>query len=182
MFGPIKTRPDGTVVFASPIGNGHVPMVALTDIGAFARHIFDNPTTTSGRNLKCVSERVAWPDLVKTFTKVTGQPAEFVQLTIDEWMSLFKGIDAPLVRAYRTVRDPALRSLKTWRQNFTAWWSMWRDDVLQFDMDETRRINPNQHTLESWMREVQYDGDMGKLLKNDKGWGIKANLEAIERL
>ena len=44
MFGPVAKRQDGTVVFASPVGKGHVPMIALSDLGFFARYIFDHRT------------------------------------------------------------------------------------------------------------------------------------------
>ena len=33
MLGPVNKRADGTYVFAAPIGDGHIPMVTLADVG-----------------------------------------------------------------------------------------------------------------------------------------------------
>lgn len=102
MFMPLNRRKDGTFVFASPIGDGHVPMIALTDVGFFARYIFDHRAETSTKDLEVASEIVGWEHLVETFTRVTGQPAVFKRLTLDEWWSNFTNVDAPIAneRAY----------------------------------------------------------------------------------
>lgn len=34
MYGPLNKRADGTVVFASPVGDGRIVLVALDDIGS----------------------------------------------------------------------------------------------------------------------------------------------------
>ena len=41
-------------------------------ISWWARHIFDSPETTAGKDLKVASEVVSWTDLVATFKRVTG--------------------------------------------------------------------------------------------------------------
>ncbi|KAJ7740975.1 hypothetical protein B0H14DRAFT_3515398 [Mycena olivaceomarginata] len=33
LFGPLNVREDGTVVFAAPLEDGHVPLIALKDLG-----------------------------------------------------------------------------------------------------------------------------------------------------
>ena len=58
MFGPIGQRADGTFVFASPIGDGHVCMIALEDLGFFARYAFDHRAAVSGKDLEVASEWV----------------------------------------------------------------------------------------------------------------------------
>ena len=73
-------RDDGTAVFATPIGKGHVNFVALPDIGFFARYTFDNRTLVSGQELKIASDIVGWDYLVETFTKVTGHKAVVKQI------------------------------------------------------------------------------------------------------
>ena len=154
MFGPLKKRPDGTFVFLTPVGNGHVPMIALSDLGFFARYTFDNRTLTSGKDLKIASDIVGWEYLRATFERVTGQRAEVVYQSIEEWMGNLTGTEQP-------VAWYAPPGGLTWKQNFSAFWAMWRDDIVSRDMDWVRRVNPNGHTLESWMREKGY---MGKLL------------------
>ena len=72
MFGPIGNRADGTAVFAAPIQDGHIPMIALEDLGFFARYAFDNRAIVSGHDLEVATDWVSWDTLIATFTKVTG--------------------------------------------------------------------------------------------------------------
>lgn len=164
MFGPLNRREDGTFVFATPVGNGHVPMIALSDIGFFARYTFDHRAETSGQELCITSDIVSWEYLVSTFKKVTGENAVVVYQSLDEWFANFNGADKPVAN-----ERPKGDGSTTWRQNFTGWWAMWRHDLIQRDMDWIRKINPNTKSLETWMREVQYDGRIsGDLLKNSE--------------
>ncbi|KAI0643403.1 NAD-P-binding protein [Trametes meyenii] len=164
MYGPLNKRADGTYVFAAPIGNGHVPMIALTDVGFFARYLFDNHEATSAQELRVAGDRVDWPYLVSTFTKVTGQPAVYLPLSMDDWFALFNqdDINKPLANE-KQIPDGST----TWRENFTCWWAQYRDDIIKRDFDMLRRINPNLYTLERWMREAEYNGNRKRdLLKN----------------
>lgn len=61
-------------------------MIALADIGFFARYTFDNRGLTSGKDLEVASEVIGWDDLVKTFTKVTGEKAIYLRLSLNEWL------------------------------------------------------------------------------------------------
>ena len=183
MFGPLNRREDGTVVFASPVGDGHVPMIALSDLGYFARYSFDHREEVSGKDLEIVSEVVGWDHLVETFTRVTGQKAVYKRQTVDEWMNNFTNIDRPL--AIQGVEGGT-----TWRQNFSyvismknpirtslsdrcfflrhrSFWRQWRDDVITRDVEWNRRINPHGQSLESWMRTTNYVGRIDpSFLKN----------------
>ena len=89
VFLPATRRKDGTFVFAAPLGDGHVPMVALADIGFFARYTFDNRELTSGKDLEIASEVIGWEDLVKTFTKVTGEKAVYKRMELDQWLAAY---------------------------------------------------------------------------------------------
>ncbi|KAI5117439.1 hypothetical protein M0805_007009 [Coniferiporia weirii] len=183
MFGPLKQRADGTFVFASPIGNGHVPMIALSDIGFFARYSFDHRTEVSGKDLEVASQMVGWdgPDgVVETFKRVTGQKAVFVRQTIDEWMNNFVGTDQKPVAGDVSVEVGGT----TWRKNFSAWWSQWRDNIITRDMEWVKSIHPNVHTLESWMRENKYTGhfDMNTLKNNEDRGAPRLSAQAIAEL
>lgn len=115
MFGPLHKREDGTFVFASPIGDGHVPMIALSDLGFFARYSFDHREEVSEKDLEVASQMVSWdgPDgLVETFKRVTGQKAVFKRQTIEEWMENLLNTDMPV------GADTPLGST-TWKQNFS---------------------------------------------------------------
>ena len=182
MMGPMNKRADGTYVFAAPIGSGHVPMISLADVGSFARYIFDHRDETSARELEVASDWADWPYLVETFTKVTGKPAAFVPLSLDEWFALWdaESIDRPLANE-RTV---AVDGETPWRENFTCWWAQYRDDVIQRDFARLRKVHPRGHTLEGWMRETGYTGDLdSSFLKNvQDGKGPRLNIERIALL
>ncbi|KAK7690547.1 hypothetical protein QCA50_005645 [Cerrena zonata] len=154
-FGPLNKRADGTVVFATPIGAGKVPMIALSDLGFFARYIFDHRVETSGKDLQVTSDMVGWDYLANTFQRVTGQKAVVVYQSIEEWNNNFNNVDLPLASDHK---GPITPDTMTWRKNFTAWWKIYRDGILHRDMEWIRKVNPNGHTLESWMRESNYMG------------------------
>lgn len=180
MFGPIRRRDDGTFVFATPIGNGHIPMIALSDLGFFARYTFDNRDATSGRELQVASDVVSWEYLVATFTKVTGAPATILPQSLDEWFANFDGVDKPVANELGIGNG----TQTTWRENFSGWWALWRDDIIQRDMKWVRSIHPHAETLETWMKKNDYSGRWKRnLLKNtEDGKTISPRWDHISRL
>lgn len=144
MFAPVSQREDGTVVFATPMGDRSMPMVALSDIGFFARYVFDNRATTSRAELKIASDMVSWEYLRKNFEKVTGKNAEVLYLSIEEWFDNLGTDwrqDQPIAAAGKVGVDTI-----SWKDNMRAWWTMYHDGILKRDLDWIRRINPNGHT------------------------------------
>lgn len=203
MFGPLKQRPDGTFVFATPIGQGHIPMIALSDLGYFARYTFDHRLQTSGQELEIASDVISWQYLVKTFREVTKQKAVVVHQSMDEWFANFEGVDNPVANEQivhsrgTTTTTTTPRSYRyggqgqdnngttmTWRENFSGWWALWRDDIVKRDLKWVRSINPKGHTLGSWMREMNYKGVWKRdVLKNtEDGKTISPRWERISRL
>ncbi|EPQ54364.1 NAD P-binding protein [Gloeophyllum trabeum ATCC 11539] len=179
MFGPLNKREDGTYVFASPVGNGHVPMIALGDLGWWARYTFDHRAKTSTKDLEIASDIVGWDYLVASFQTVTGNKAIFVKQSLDEWFANLNGIDRPVAREQK-VGD----GTTTWRQNFSGFWRVWRDDIVKRDMEWIRKVHPGTRSLEKWMKEVRYEGKLrGDLLKDvqDSG-GQPFNLERTKGL
>lgn len=181
MFGPLKRRDDGTVVFATPIGNGHVPMIALSDLGFFARYTFDNRASTSGVDLEVASDYVGWDYLKDTFEKVTGQKAEIIYQSLEEWFENWDNVDRPVANEGKVGETTT-----TWKRNFQGWWALWRDDLVKRDMEWIRKVNPKGHTLESWMREQHYGEElwqrMNVLKNNEDGKQTKPNKERIDQL
>lgn len=160
VFGPIKKREDGTIVFATPIGKGHMPMIALSDFGFFTRYTFDNRAQTSGADLKIASDWVGWDYLKETFEKVTGQKAEVIYQSLDgpdSWFSNFLNHDLPLARDIQPGEG-----VRTWEENRKRWWSLYRDEKIQRDFEWLRKVNPRGHTLESWMRAENYGSNFWK--------------------
>jgi uncharacterized protein YbjT (DUF2867 family) len=115
MFGPMNVRADGTVVFVSPIGKGHVPMIALEDMAFWARYTFDHRSETTAKDLEVASDLVGWDYLVSTFTKVTGKPAVVIHQTVDQWFDNFDNADGSV--AWDMRNEPGATS---WKKNFTG--------------------------------------------------------------
>ncbi|KAJ7475809.1 NAD(P)-binding protein [Mycena latifolia] len=87
-FGPLNKRADGTFVFATPVGDGYIPMIALGDLGFWARWTFDHRSGTSAKDLEIASELIQVSSLVEKFSAVTGKPAVYKRLTIDQCHSV----------------------------------------------------------------------------------------------
>jgi hypothetical protein len=55
-------------VFAAPIGDAKLPMIALKDLGWWARWTFDHRAETSAQELNITSEYVGWNYLVEVLS------------------------------------------------------------------------------------------------------------------
>jgi hypothetical protein len=87
-------------------------MIALTDVGFFARYSFDHRAEVSGKDLEVASQMVGWPELVETFKKVTGQQAVFKSLSVEEWVGLFENNHIP-------VFSEGKEGDVSWKENFS---------------------------------------------------------------
>ncbi|KAI5894447.1 NAD(P)-binding protein [Schizophyllum commune H4-8] len=167
LCGPLTRRADGTCVFASPIGDGRMPMIALDDLGWWARYVLDNRATTSGAELRIASAIIGWDDLVETFSRVTGQPAVHVRLSIEEWLACFFGKERPIANEERSAANAENPTTTTIAESFSGFWSLWRDGLVKRDMEWVRSVHPGTKSLEMWMRETGYSGKIGSTaLKN----------------
>lgn len=181
MFSPFKVRKDGTRVFASPIGDeGVVPFVSLEDIGWWARYVFDNAATTTGRSLGIASQPATFPEIVETFKRVTGLPAEYKPLSMDEYFGLWNGNEVPVANNV-TIAEGGT----SWEDNFRAFFAQFRDHLIKRDMDWIRSIH-EPTTLEQWMREHDYKGvhDPNPILKKveDRQEKLRPRREALAKL
>ncbi|KAG6915385.1 hypothetical protein DXG01_011757 [Tephrocybe rancida] len=162
LCGPLNRREDGTVVFASPIGDGHIPMISLDDLGWWVRYTLDNREATSGKDLEIASDMVGWDYLSEVFTKVTGTPSVHKRISLDEWFACLTGAHRPIANEKQEGDGST-----TIRQSFSGFWCLWRDDIIKRDMDWVRSIHPKGYTLENWMRATGYTGRIGSTaLKN----------------
>ncbi|KAJ7433425.1 NAD(P)-binding protein, partial [Mycena galericulata] len=162
LLAPLNIRKDGTVVFAAPFEDGKLPLIALKDLGWWARWTFDHRAETSGRDLNVTSERVSWDQLVETFKKVTGKPAVYRRLTLDEmWANADDRVNNPVA----SEKKRGDGSTTIW-ENVAAFFRVLRDDIIDKDIDWIRSVHPETYTLERWMRENEYNGTGKTVLKN----------------
>ena len=87
-------------------------MIALSDLGFWARYSFDNRESVAGKDLEVASHLVTADDIVESFKNVTGKKAIRLDLEVDTFFTLFKNPDIPLAA---TAEEGTI----TWRQNFT---------------------------------------------------------------
>jgi hypothetical protein len=101
LFHP-KRQPDNSLIWDLPLGQGKVPLIALSDFGFFTRHIFDNPTKYSGFDLEVASEMVSWDQVVETFERVIGKEngigATYKDVNLDEYFQKRGGGNWPAAK------------------------------------------------------------------------------------
>jgi len=158
LLGPLPERdPNGAVVFAIPVENGHIPAISLDDIGWWTRYTFDHRSETSGQELKIATEMMTVDQLVETFTRVTGIPAIRKRISIDEYLDIYPHTKLPIVKG---SKDGA-----TIKDTFSGMYRVWDADLVTRDMEWNRRVHPTGYTLESWIRETGFDGTLAPHLR-----------------
>jgi len=103
---------DGVYVFSAPLEEGAVPYIHLDDLGQYARWIFDTPFESIGLDLKVATEHIGYAQLADDFTAVTGMPARYENVVLDDsFMSkgMFHG-DLILGAEYEGSNDDTLMS------------------------------------------------------------------------
>ncbi|QDK39327.1 NmrA/HSCARG family protein [Bdellovibrio sp. NC01] len=161
-----KVQEDGTLVYAHPIGKGHVPMVHLEDIGKYARWIFDHPQKSDGLDLEVATEHVDWKNLVDCVQRVTGKKAVFIDLSLQEFFAK-SPMPENAPAAWAQTSDAKVTTGQTYWENFSGWWSAWHDDIVTRDYEMLDKILPDRvRSLEEWMRKVKYDGAFRSVLKD----------------
>jgi hypothetical protein len=153
---------DGVVTWRVPLGEGAVPHVSLEDCGFYARWLFDNPERTNGMNLEVAIEHVRYADMAAAFEKVTGHPARYIAIDLDDYWTGPRKARADSPAGYNA--DPNDKSTMTFRDNFTGFWTMWKNDIITRDYALLDEIHPNRiKTAEEWFRrEDQLGKELGK--------------------
>ena len=87
-------------------------MIALSDLGFWARYSFDNRESVSGKDLEIASHMATGDDIVEAFKKVTGKKAIRVDIEVEKFFTIFNNPDIP----YTALGE---KGTTTFRQNFT---------------------------------------------------------------
>ena len=167
---PIKDQ-DGVYVFRAPLKDGAIPFVHLDDFGNYARWTFEHPQESTGMNIKTSVEHVGFDYLAKTFTEVTGKPARYENISLEEYFTtgpMAYRADAKLGAQTQSADDPTLLSN---RESFSGWWRLYQNSgnnqgLIRTDYALLDRILPERiSSLAQWMRKVDYDGEPRAVLK-----------------
>ncbi|SPJ77049.1 related to nitrogen metabolic regulation protein nmr [Fusarium torulosum] len=158
-FTPMTPRiVDGVVTWAVPLGDGAVPHVSLDDCGHYVRWLFDHPEKSDGLDLEVAIDHIAYKDLAQAFQKVTGKPAQYINIPASTYFEHFPfPSDQP--SAYNAdPNDPATMTLE---QNFSGFWTMWRNSggnkgVIRRDYQLLDEIHPKRiKTAEEFFRREE---------------------------
>ncbi|EFY86035.1 NmrA family protein [Metarhizium acridum CQMa 102] len=163
---PFPDREDpNTLVFAAPLGEGKCPLIYLEDYGQYVRWVFDTPSRSSGMQLHVATEDIAWKDLAAAFTKVTGRKAIYKDLTLDEYFKLPIFPNPEMTVGHSTSGENP--TLLTFRENFSGFWNMWKDNLTKRDYKLLIEILPSRvKSVQEWMEKTGYTGNPSPVLKD----------------
>ncbi|KIW01700.1 uncharacterized protein PV09_06879 [Verruconis gallopava] len=157
------TIENGVVTWRMPLSDGAVPFVALEDCEYYVRWIFDHQDQANGMDLEVAVDHIGVAELAAAFAKVTGRPAVYVPVSLDEyWTDGVFASRADRVSGYNSDRADAAHMLV--RDNFTGFWNLWRDSggnkgVVRRDYALLDRIHPGRiRSAEEWFAREEKRG------------------------
>ncbi|KAG8527949.1 uncharacterized protein KY384_006865 [Bacidia gigantensis] len=154
---------DGVLTWKVPLGIGAVVHVDLDDCGHYVKWLFDNNKKASGMNLKVGIAHVDYHSLAKAFTKVTGKPARYQDISLEEyWAEPSRATGAQQPAGHNS--DPSDPATMTRQQNFTGFWNMWKASggnkgLIRRDYALLDEIHPGRvKSAEEWFRRENERG------------------------
>jgi hypothetical protein len=154
---------DGVVTWRVPLDEGAVAHVDLEDCGYYVRWLFDNQDRANGMDLEVAVDLVDYNDVAKAFTNITGKPAQYQSISMNEyWMTGSMASNANRTAGYSVKADDPARI--TVQENFTGFWNMWRASgqnrgVVQRNFKLLDEIHPNRtKSVEEWFSKEQKRG------------------------
>lgn len=157
---------SGTYVFSVPLGDARCPLVYLEDYGAYARWLLDTPTKSNGLELHVAIEDIAWKELAKVFTEVTGKKAVYKDVSLDEYFEYGPFSAAPDA-LIGSSGSPGEATLQSYRQNFSGFWNTWKAELTARDYDLLDKILPGRvKSVKEWMVLTGYTGEPKSVLKD----------------
>lgn len=139
-----RSTDDPTLVFTVPMAEKPWAMIALEDIGFFARYIFANSDTTLGKTLAVASQSLTMQEVVETFTRVTGIGAVYEPMTLDQYRSL----------GFFGATD--IGNMLEFIQHYGC----------DRNFDAIRQLDPNLTSFEQWLRHTEWKGESVSVQKS----------------
>jgi hypothetical protein len=166
---------NGVVIWSVPLGEGTVTHVSLDDCGPYVRWLFDHPERANGMDLEVGIADIKYADLAAAFERVTGHPAKYIDVSLDEYWA-----NGPMAKAAKLPAGyNAENGAMTVRENFTGFWNIWKYGVLKRDYKLLDEIHPGRiRSAEEFFRlEDQKARESGGSL-----WDTVQNLKPILKL
>jgi uncharacterized protein YbjT (DUF2867 family) len=158
---------EGVYIFRAPLSNGTIPFIYLGDLAKYVDWIFSNPAESAGRDLAVATEDVSFYTVAETFTAVTGMPARYEPISIEEWWKTGPMAPNAEVKLGPQKEWSTDETLMTFRESFTGWWKAYqRPGLIQRDFQSLDRILPARvRSLKDWMELTAYKGELKEVLK-----------------
>ncbi|KAI4212120.1 MAG: hypothetical protein LQ351_005150 [Letrouitia transgressa] len=154
---------DGVATWRVPLGKGAVPHVDLDDCGHYVKWLFDHPEKAAGLDLKVSIAHVGYDELAEAFTKVTGKPARYEDIGLEDyWAEPARAAIAKQPAGHNA--DPLDPATMSFQDNFTGFWNMWKssggnEGVIRRDYALLDEIHPGRiKSAEEWFRREDEKG------------------------
>jgi hypothetical protein len=156
--------------------------------------MFDNPDRANGMDLEVAIAHMSYSELAASFTKVTGKPAQYIDVPFPEYFRGFTGREAiasvlkiPNMSLMSKLRfglgfstqrpssynsDPTDPATLSFEKNFTGFWNLWRASkgnkgVMQRNYELLDEIHPKRiRSAEEWFRKEAENGDLWERVNN----------------
>lgn len=158
---------EGVYVFRVPLSDGTIPFIYLDDLARYVYWIFSNPAESAGRDLRVATEHVSFYSVADDFTAVTGKPARYEPVSIEEWWETGPMAPNAEVKLGPQKEWPTDDTLMTFRESFSGWWRAYqRKGLIQRDFALLDRILPGRvKSVKEWMEKTGYTGELKEVLK-----------------
>lgn len=131
-LGP-KPGPDGTLVFALPIGTAKLPSIAAEDIGRCAYGIFKRGADFIGESIGIAAEHPTGLQMAAALTRVLGRDVRYQDVPLHEYRQFdFPGADD-------------LANMFQFKQDFEDYY------CGMHSVEKARELNPALQSLDGWL-------------------------------
>ncbi|MCJ1454088.1 hypothetical protein MMC28_004438 [Mycoblastus sanguinarius] len=179
---------DGVLTWRVPLGEGAVCHTALEDCGHYVKWLFDNREKANGLDLEVGIAHIGYHELADAFTKVTGKPARFVDVSLEEYWSA-AGLAGMAEGPAGYNADPSDPATMSFKDNFTGFWNVWKfsggnEGVVRRDYALLDEIHPGRiKSAEEWFRKEDESGrqqGLGSLWDRVQSANLKHVLKITE--
>lgn len=132
------------LIFNIASGTADHPMIALDDIGAFARIMLSDRRAWGGKTLRVIGEALTGSEIAASFERVTQVPAEWRDVPFAVLEQSIPGIGHDLANMHRFFQEIG---------------------IAPRDAAELRRIHPQLMGFEQWLQTSGWKGEAGDVQK-----------------
>ncbi len=132
--GALARNPQGDLVLSLPLADSRLALIGAEDIGRTALAILRHPDDFIGRKVSAAGAHASGEELAAMISEVVGEKVHYRPFTWEQFRSL------PFPTAVTAA-------------NAFQYFAETQEDLLsRYDLNESRRINPQMASLDEWLR------------------------------